>query len=172
MDLSLRFPPDEITHWASRYEYQSDEHMEQELAPRVRARGYYTESDFLTLCTWKSARAKQRYQSNSANLIEDTTRFAMSTPHERLRIGVLRLLEGVSWAVASVLLHFGHTEPYPILDYRALWSLGVERSGQYTFDVWWAYTQHCRILAESNDVSMRVLDKALWQYSKEQQPSG
>ena len=34
-------------------------------------------------------------------------------------------LSGVRWPTASVLLHFGHRDRYPILDYRALEALGV-----------------------------------------------
>ena len=60
---------------------------------------------------------------------------------------------------------------YPIIDYRALWSLGVTDPPPYTFDFWWAYTEHCRALAKKYRASMRVLDRALWQYSKENQPS-
>ncbi len=37
---------------------------------------------------------------------------------------VLRFLDGVEWPTASTILHFCGARPYPILDYRALWSLG------------------------------------------------
>ena len=62
-----------------------------------------------------------------------------------------------------------HRDPYPILDYRALWTLGVEKPPAYHFDLWSAYTQYCRELAREIGVSMRDLDRALWQYSKENQ---
>jgi hypothetical protein len=72
-----------------------------------------------------------------------------------------------------VLLHFGHTDPYPILDFRALWSLGVDvpadAHGFYDFPLWWEYTKFCRDLADACGVPMRVLDRALWRYSKENQ---
>jgi hypothetical protein len=70
-----------------------------------------------------------------------------------------------------VLLHFGHTDPYPILDFRALWSLGVDvptdAYGFYDFPLWRAYTNFCRDLADACGVPMRELDRALWRYSKE-----
>jgi hypothetical protein len=72
--------------------------------------------------------------------------------------------------MASVILHWGCHEPYPILDYRALWSLGIDSPPAYNFNFWWAYTQQCRGLAAQAGVSMRTLDRALWQYSKENQP--
>jgi hypothetical protein len=171
MDFSLRLEVDEIHDLASRYAYRSDAQIVNDVAPRVRSNGFFTKPDFLTVCSWKSPRSKRLFTRNSEGLIEDATRIALSTPHERLRIGVLTLLHGVNWSIASVLLHFAHTDPYPILDFRALWSLGIKKPPKYySFDFWWAYTQYCRDLAKANGVSMRVLDRALWQYSKERQP--
>ena len=88
---------------------------------------------------------------------------------ERLRIGALRCLSGVEWPTASVLLHLAHKEHYPILDFRALWSLGFDKPPAYTFDFWKKYVQTCRRLAKQQGVDMRTLDRALWQYSKENQ---
>jgi hypothetical protein len=77
-------------------------------------------------------------------------------------------LHGVSWPTASVFLHFAGRDRYPILDYRALWSLGIEKPIAYTFDFWWHYTLFCRKLADEAYVSMRTLDRALWQFSASQ----
>jgi hypothetical protein len=109
-------------------------------------------------------------KSNSEEFIKDVTRIALTAPNEKLRIEVLTLLNGVSWPTASVLLHFGYDNLYPILDFRALWSLGIDASRvNYDFDFWWEYTEHCRKLAQQVGVSMRVLDRALWQYSESNQ---
>jgi hypothetical protein len=86
-----------------------------------------------------------------------------------LRIEVLTLLAGVSWPTASVILHFFHREQYPILDVRALWSLQCDPPGEYDIPFWESYTSSCRSLAQKAGVSMRTLDRALWQYSKENQ---
>jgi len=73
-------------------------------------------------------------------------------------------------ATASVLLHFGYRDLYPILDFRALWSLSVEPPKEgYDFEFWSAYTTHCRELARQAEVDMRTLDRALWQYSSDNQ---
>jgi hypothetical protein len=62
-------------------------------------------------------------------------------------------------------------ERYPILDYRALGSLVHDKPpAVYTFDFWWEYVQFCRRLAAELGCSMRVLGRALWQFSKENQP--
>jgi hypothetical protein len=168
--LRLRFDATDIEHWANRYTYRGEYRVETEVGPRVRAQGYLTKADFLTLCHWKSPRATKLCSTNPEDFIKAATQTALSTAHERLRIEVLTLLRGVSWPTASVILHFGALEPYPILDYRALWSLGVEATSRYDFGFWWRYTLHCRELAERCSVSMRMLDRALWQFSKENQP--
>jgi hypothetical protein len=83
----------------------------------------------------------------------------------------VRLLDGVSMPTASVLLHLAHKDPYPIIDSRALWSLGIEKPpATCSFEFWQEYTRTCRSLAKQAPVSMRTLDRALWQYSEEQQP--
>lgn len=111
--------------------------------------------------------------SNPANYMEAVIQTALSTPNERLRIEVLLLLKGVRWPTASVVLHFCHSEPYPILDFRSLWSLGVDANTMaYKFEFWNEYTQYCRKIAKDAGVSIRELDRALWQYSKEEQITG
>ncbi|MCB0241463.1 MAG: hypothetical protein KDH08_23170 [Anaerolineae bacterium] len=66
--------------------------------------------------------------------------------------------------MATVILHWCHREPYPILDYRALWALGYEQPPTYTFNFWQAYTIFCRDLAAKTRVSIRELDRALWAF--------
>jgi len=165
-ELSLRFDKREIEHWASQYKYSKEALVVDTIAPRMRAAGYLTKPDFLALCDWKTSRSKRRCEENSEEFIRAVTQIALSTPNEQLRIEVLTLLRGVGWPTASVILHFGHSDPYPILDVRALWSLGVDASTvNYNFDFWRAYTLKCREIARECHVSMRVLDRALWQYS-------
>jgi len=58
---------------------------------------------------------------------------------------------------------------YPILDYRALWSLGYKKQPTYTFPFWAAYCELTSALAKESAVTMRTLDGALRQYSKDKQ---
>jgi hypothetical protein len=37
------------------------------------------------------------------------------------------------------------------------------------FAFWWSYVNRCRDLADQARVDMRTLDRALWQYSRENQ---
>lgn len=122
---------------------------------------------------WKSPRSvhwiqqkNDPYKQHKEPYIREVTRFALATCSERARIKALTLLDGVGWPTASVILHFYHTEPYPILDFRALWSVGADLEHKYDFAFWYEYVEFCRKEAKKAGVSMRTLDRALWQYSK------
>lgn len=166
--FQLQFDPNQIIYWASRYSYLNEDHIIRNIQPRIHQVGYLSKSDFLELCEWKTPRTRKRCAQNTADFIEAVTHTALSTTNEQLRIEVLTLLSGVRWPTASVILHFGHQDRYPILDFRALQSLGVNADpNTYDFDLWWDYTQFCRHTSQAAGVSMRMLDRALWQYSKE-----
>ena len=173
--FTLPFKKNTIQEWADRHvplNKSLDDEIVNILPEQIRVRGYFTKQDLQKYCLWKSPRTKSRVAKNSADFVEEVTRIALSTNNERLRIEVLVLLHGVNWPSASVLLHFGYENLYPILDFRVLWSLGIERgSVPYNFDLWWAYASYCRKIAGEVGVSMRTLDLALWQYSKEIQLS-
>ena len=138
--FSLRFDATLIPRLADRYYYPDDVRMFDVIGPNARRRGYFTKEEFQDLCRWKTPRSQSRVKSNPALFIEESTRIALSTPCEEMRIGVLTLLHGVLWPTASAVLHFSHGDPYPIIDFRALWSLGIDKRPQsYSFDYWWDY---------------------------------
>jgi hypothetical protein len=169
--LSLRFPAKDIRKIASLFSTINDSAIEK-IAIEAQNRGYFTKKEFLKICHWKSPRTQPQCAENPEDFIREITRLALSTPNERLRIESLTLLKGVSWPTASAILHFASKDSYPILDFRALWSLGVDKPPPYNFSVWFSYTKYCRTLARKNKVDMRTLDRALWQYSKDNQPPG
>lgn len=167
--FQLRFPLSDTLYWADRYDYADDSEVEA-IGRAARKQGFYSRDQFLRVTLWKTERSKSRCARNTAAAVKEVTWVALHATGERLRIGSLTLLEGVQMPTASVLLHLAHKQPYPILDYRALWSLGVHPAPPYySFELWWAYTQECRALAEASGVAMRTLDRALWQYSNEHQ---
>jgi hypothetical protein len=178
VEYTLRFDCGKIDELASRYtlnqkqkEKEAEAHIERIVGPAAQRRGWYTRTEFLDLCEWKTPRTKERCARNEENYIIEVTMLALKTESERLRIEVLTLLYGVGWPTASVLLHFGHLERYPILDFRALWSLTIAQpKGDYNFSFWWDYVYACRKIATECGVAMRTLDRALWQYSAENQP--
>lgn len=168
--FKLRFPERDISHWFSRYQTDKlNPTIEGKIVPRVKAQGFLTKSDFLTLCRWKTPRTQSRCKENSQEFIKSISKVALSTDNEQLRIEAWTLLRGVNWPTASTMLHWLHRQEYPILDFRALWSLGYSTPPAYDFQFWWDYVCFCRKLAKRNAVSVRTLDRALWQYSSERQ---
>jgi hypothetical protein len=166
--FKLRMPEDELASWADRYSYPGDSDIEQVVAP-ARARGYLVRREFLALCWWKTPRSQPRCRRNRDDYVREVTRVALSTKNEELKIRALLLLEGVSWPTASVILHFCDRGKYPILDIRALWSVGLRRVPHYTFPLWRDYTSFIRTVSARTCLSMRTIDRALWQYSKARQ---
>jgi hypothetical protein len=128
--LALRFDKDRILFWADRYDYPGDAEVEA-VARNNSNRGYLTREEFQALCKWKTPRSQPKCALNSEDLIRETTSIALSSGHEELRMGALLVLHGVSWPTASVILHFWHNAPYPILDFRALWSLCLDKQPGY-----------------------------------------
>ncbi len=165
----LRFPVTQIAEWAKRYAYPDDDKMKR-IGKRVRLRGYLTKQEFLDICHWKTPRTQPRCESNSARLVKEASAVAFAASDDRLKIAALLSLAGVSWPTASVFLHFCDRKKHPILDFRALWSLGFDKPPQYTFDFWSEYCDYCRTLARRTGLNMRIIDRALWQYSKTHQP--
>jgi hypothetical protein len=168
--MKLRFPGSKIQHYAERYSYTRNETELLALHDDVQRSGYLTKPQLQLLAKWKSPRSAPNVEKNMDSYIQEISRFALHTTDERARIEALTLLDGVLWPTASVVLHVFHVEPYPIMDIRALWSVGVDVPAQYTFAFWLPYVEYCRGLAQKSSVTMRVLDRALWQYSKENQP--
>ena len=169
--MQLRFSEDDIQHWAGRYRVPKEEDELMSLRDAVQARGYLLKSELRQLARWKSPRSAPRIERNADGFIQEVTSFAFGAADEKCRIAALTLLEGVAWPTASVVLHLFHRNDYPILDFRALWSLQVNVPQLYQYDFWHPYLLHCKSLANRAGVSMRVLDRALWQHSKEQQPA-
>jgi len=119
------------------------------------------------VCAWKTVRSRPKVAANTEPAIVDATGRALAAGDEETRIAALLELEGVGVPTASTLLYFAFPDDYPILDVRALESLGVKSRSTYPVSFWLEYLDACRMLARRAGVSIRTLDKALWQYSKE-----
>jgi hypothetical protein len=169
--FKLRFPRQRIPEWSKAYSYDgSDARFLSEIRLAVQKRGYLTAAEFRDICYWKTPRSQSRCRQNTADEIRVLSRAALATTDEALKMELLRLLHGVEWPTASTLLHFCDRRPYPILDYRALWSLGYSRPPRYTMPFWLSYVGYVRRLARTTGHSIRTVDRALWQYSKARQP--
>jgi hypothetical protein len=161
-----RFSKDWILERAERYGY-ADDSVARAAGARAARAGAYSRDDFLTIVRWKSARALPRAERNTAASVSTATRASFAAKDELSRIAAMTGLEGVGVPVASALLHFAFPDAYPILDFRALASLGESTTmTQYSPSFWARYVERCRDLAKDAGVSLRDLDKALWQDSK------
>ena len=177
--FSLRFPASDIYEHADSYWQMSSREIDRllendvilQIGPVIRHQHHLTLAQLRTLCRWKSPRSQPYVARNDDAFVQAVTHTSLTTDHDRLRIEVLLLLAGVQWPTASVILHFGYDNLYPILDVRALWSAGVDKpeSIPHTHALWQAYTSFCRTTANAAGVTLRTLDRALWQYARENQ---
>src|SRR5690606_39196674 len=135
----------------------------------VQRAGHLTIDQLKQVALWKAPRRAGLVDRNDPAYVRELTGWALSAKTERARIETLTLIDGVRWPTASVILHLFHPDPYPILDFRALWSVALAVPDQYSFSFWWPYVEYCRSLASRTGVDMRTLDRALWQHSKEKQ---
>jgi hypothetical protein len=166
--FSLRFDPRAIEFWASRFpDGPTALKIMGEIGPRTHKQGFLNKPDFVTICEWNSTRPRALYRSNAEDFVREITRVSFATQHERVRVEVLTLLNGVSLATASVLLHFCAPDPYPILDTNSLWALQAAPPRKFDFEFWRQYVLVTRKLAKQAKVDMRTLDRALWQYAHE-----
>jgi hypothetical protein len=162
----LQFALSEVEALASRFSADGDERVTAAGAA-ARERGHYTKPELVLLCEWKTPRSRPRVALNTDGFVKGITGAAFATEDETERMAALCALRGVNAPTASVLLHFAFPDRYPIIDRRALESLGQTEQAAYPITYWLEYVEACRGLAKQADVSMRVLDKALWQFSSE-----
>lgn len=175
--MKLRFCDTKIQNLAKRYEEKNQKVFKeakkfQKSKSKVQKDGYIDKDLLERITRWKAGR-NIHADKNCDAYVREITAYALKANNERTKIEVLTCLDGVLFPTASAILHFFHKGRYPILDVRALWSIGFGEDEiaktKYTFSFWWDYVSFCRETAARNDASMRTLDMSLWQYSKENQ---
>jgi len=167
--MKLRFKESSIPQYAAKYKILPQELILINLKDLVFSQGFLNKDQLRIVAKWKSPRSAGYMEKNSPAFVKEITGFSLNALDEKTRIEILTILDGVSWPTVSVILHFFHKDPYPILDFRALWSASVKVPSQYDFKFWWEYVEFCRNVAKSNKIDMRTLDRAMWHYSKEKQ---
>ena len=167
--FQLQFDEKELGDWAERYDVAADTEVEA-IGAEARKRGYYTYEELLTVGKWTTTRNQKLLTENEPAHVERHTRTALSTYNEALRMEVLTSLRGVSYPTATLLLHFGYENSYPMISGPALWSLGYDALPKvYTLEFWLEYVEFCRELAAQQQITLRTLDRALKQYAHEHQ---
>jgi hypothetical protein len=167
MPFVLRFPESHIAKWAAEYAYPGEPELLAGPVAAARRRGHLLFDEFLQIAEWKSKRPRRYYRQNEPATVKEVTSIALDArTSPRLSVEILTLLSGVDWKTASVILHLCHTEPYPVLDFRTLWSLTCPEPKTFHHAFWSDYVDFTRALAKRTGHDMRTLDRALWQYSK------
>jgi len=171
----MRFSKSQILKYASLYDKKylgkANALTEAKIKEVLRKRKpkFLTRDELITIGKWKSPRTIKHCssQDNDDCTVRSISEFSFSTKSERARIESLFVFKGVNWPTASTILHFAFPHKYPILDFRVLEAIGWEKPAQYNFEFWQKYYSYLRKLAAGHKIDLRVLDKALWQMSKE-----
>ena len=132
--------------------------------------------EFLQICRWKSPRAIRQYGRNRRVTIARTIRAVLSTRSEQRRLAYLTNLKGVSVPMASAILTLINPDRYGILDIR-VWRLLYEiksvrtnpRGQGFSFRNWYHYLRKLRYLAKQLKVSVRTVERTLFEYHKKVQ---
>lgn len=147
------------------------------LVCEVKKRGYLTKCELIKVAKWKVPKKRNtlcNVRKNCLNDVKEMTRAAFRTTiddsiyylyNQRAPRDVG--LYGVRIPMGSAILHWFHEGRYPIWDRYAIQSVQLDKS-QYRnkFERWKVYTLFCRDIADEYEVCMRTLDRALFQYGK------
>ena len=116
---------------------------------RARRRGYYTRSELLLVCEWKTGRSKSLVARNIEEDVKFVTGEVLSVSDERTRMSTMCWLWGVDVPTASALLFPVFPDHDPIIYVRALESLGQPKPRHYSLKlIGRRYLDACRTIAE------------------------
>lgn len=170
-----------VERWSQRYADRAtaagaalERQLFNDVGPAARARMHLEMDELLQIGRWKAARSASHLSRNDPMNVRHVTRAAFA-PKAVERLSILTTLYGVQDAMASSILTVWSPEQYTVWDVRAIWTMQQAGLIEDRAPFGW-YLISCRALADSlavsaTDVSkLRTLDRALWQYSKENQP--
>ena len=149
-----------------------EEEIEEQLLKYIHKKNtplkYLNLETLIKITDWKSARVRSYVQKNKEDYVKAVTKASFQTKNEKLKLETLTLLNGVSFRMASAILMFWFPNKYTVMDWRA-WSslkeLGfLEGELEDTFECYKAYNDVCIKISKENSVTLRELDKALWQW--------
>ncbi len=165
MQFTLQFDPARLSDLAARYNAAGDNKA---LAAGCRIRqGARTRLELEDIFEWKTGgRGRSRLRSNTDAEIADALSLAVVARTERAAVSVLCGLRGVNVPVASALLTVIDPDRYTVIDFRALEALGHETTDR-SVNFYLEYLRACRELAATHAISLRNLDRALWQWSRD-----
>ncbi|MDE0095061.1 MAG: hypothetical protein OXS40_01580 [Gammaproteobacteria bacterium] len=162
--MNIELTKEQIQEYARLYDDPLSDRMK-----KARGRGHMELDDLIEVARWKwrGKRTENLCRKNTGDEVRKISETCFKEKSDCGRIRKLLELRGVGWPMASVILHFAFDDEYPILDIRAMRSVGGPKSKHYTCKVWEEYVQLCRDTAKMHGISIRQLDKALWAFDRE-----
>ena len=165
--MHIALTREQIEYYASRYkDIEGDRQVACRLAPAIE-RGFATKAELIVLVRWKAARVVRHAERNSDADVKEITQASFGASSSLMRLKFLTILHGFSWAMASALLHFIFPKECPVLDFRAMNTVGGPTSNYEKDEVWEEYAALCCRTADEYGISLPKLDRALWQYDLE-----
>ncbi|MCI0711065.1 MAG: hypothetical protein L0154_12990 [Chloroflexi bacterium] len=142
----------------------------------VREISYFTRSEFLIMCNWKEPRERRRqdWASNTEDEVRTLSAQAFGVPDEARRILHLCRLRGVGIPVASAFLALIDPERYGVIDIRVWQLLALYNEMDYDPDGralqvlhWLDYLDKIRLWAGEFNVSVRAVERTLFQHHRD-----
>ena len=180
MKFHLQYDSTEIANLAAQYmatPYKggtgADADREMEEAGSRVLTSSFARSDVNTVYKWKSPRRMDRFKLNSDCEMQQALRLAIDATHAGnvvAAVTALLSLKGVGVKMASAILTALFPDLYTVCDFRASEAMGVDDRNDIAFYV--EYLEACRGIARKYGVSLRDLDRANWQWSKNLKAKG
>jgi hypothetical protein len=127
--------------------------------------GDFSIRNLLSIVEWKASRAKGRVQLNSPEDVKEALKAVVDGLGDRAAVAILTGLNGVRLPMSSAILTAIFPDRFTVIDIRALEALGTRRA-DLSASYYLAYLGYCRHLALQYNISLRDVDRALWQSSK------
>lgn len=159
--------------------WEEELQMLAEFPDKFQSAGYIPDrKDLKCLTKWKWPGLWANYANeNSQEELRHITSQAFNLPKEggdaaahsiRGQLRLLTELDGISAATGTVLLTFWRPDDYTVMDQRALSSLADadfwEGRTKANIEEYPEYLQKCKLIAESAEMSLRNVDRALWYF--------
>lgn len=129
--------------------------------------GDYSLENLRPIIAWKASRALGHVGQNTAGELEEALSLVVKGVSDRASIAILMGLSGVRAPMASAILTAIAPERFTVIDKLAPLE---QRRWDLTPDFYIAYLKFCRATADKQGLSLRDLDRALWQYSNRGEP--
>jgi hypothetical protein len=161
-----RLTAEEAKPLANAYDAAGD--WEAEVAGAMLRNGDLSVSHFRSIVKWKTnGWGLTRLDRNTDGEVRDALRLAIDARCPRSSIAVLVGLHGVDVPVASAIMAMVKPDVHTVIDFRALEALGY--AGNYrSIPFYLYYRAYCVNLAREWGMTVRNLDRSLWQWSSEE----